>query len=50
MSFPGDVRARLREAEVYPEHVVMSAAQARAARLTSTVIFPVGNLAPEPVP
>jgi xylonate dehydratase len=42
-----EVRARLLEAEVYPEHVIMSAAQARAAGLTSTVIFPIGNLAPE---
>ncbi|MBW3629390.1 MAG: YjhG/YagF family D-xylonate dehydratase, partial [Gemmatimonadetes bacterium] len=42
-----EVRARLLEAEVYPEHVIMNAAQARAAGLTSTVIFPTGNLAPE---
>jgi putative YjhG/YagF family dehydratase len=41
------VRERLRSAGVDPEQVVMSAAQARAAGLTSTVVFPTGNLAPE---
>jgi xylonate dehydratase len=41
------VRARLREAGVDPDRVVMSAAHARASGLTSTVVFPTGNLAPE---
>ena len=42
------VRARLREvAGVDPDRVIMDADAARAAGLTSTVVFPVGNLAPE---
>ncbi len=42
------VRERLASAgQVEPEHVIMDAAQARRAGLTSTVVFPVGNLAPE---
>lgn len=41
-------RARLAAAsEVRPDDVIMSADDARRAGLTSTVIFPVGNLAPE---
>jgi putative YjhG/YagF family dehydratase len=41
-------RARLREAEgVDPDHVIMSADSARSAGLTSTVVFPSGNVAPE---
>jgi putative YjhG/YagF family dehydratase len=40
-------RARLREADrVDPDRVIMSADAARAAGLTSTVVFPVGNIAP----
>lgn len=42
-----DVRARLAAAGVDPERVVMDAPRARAAGLTSTVVFPTGNLAPE---
>jgi putative YjhG/YagF family dehydratase len=34
-------------AEVDPDHVIMGPDAARAAGLTSTVVFPVGNLAPE---
>jgi putative YjhG/YagF family dehydratase len=42
------VRQRLREAGgVEPGQVIMDADTARAAGLTSTVIFPVGNIAPE---
>jgi putative YjhG/YagF family dehydratase len=42
------VRARLREATgVDPDHVIMDPDAARRAGLTSTVVFPVGNLAPE---
>ena len=41
------VRARLREAGVDPNLVVMRADRARASGLTSTVVFPTGNLAPE---
>jgi putative YjhG/YagF family dehydratase len=42
------VRERLREAGgVDPDRVIMDADAARAAGLTSTVIFPVGNIAPE---
>jgi len=41
-------RARLRDAEgVDPDHVIMSADAARRAGLTSTVVFPSGNVAPE---
>jgi putative YjhG/YagF family dehydratase len=41
-------RARLASgAEVSPEDVIMGPDAARAAGLTSTVVFPVGNLAPE---
>jgi putative YjhG/YagF family dehydratase len=43
-----EARARLRESDgVDPDHVIMSADGARAAGLTSTVVFPSGNLAPE---
>ena len=42
------VRSRLREAGgVDPDRVIMDADAARSAGLTSTVIFPVGNIAPE---
>ena len=42
------LRKRLREREgVDPDHVIFSQDAARAAGLTSTVCFPVGNLAPE---
>jgi putative YjhG/YagF family dehydratase len=41
------VRSRLGDAGVDPDRVVMSLRQARAAGLTSTVVFPTGNLAPE---
>jgi xylonate dehydratase len=40
-------RTRLRDAGVDPDAVIMSAAAARSAGLTSTVVFPTGNLAPE---
>lgn len=40
-------RARLREAGVDPDTVIFDADGARAAGLTSTVVFPVGNLAPQ---
>ncbi len=41
-------RARLAAgAQVDPDQVIMSADAARAAGLSSTVVFPVGNLAPE---
>jgi putative YjhG/YagF family dehydratase len=40
-------RDRLRETGVDPDRVVMDPDTARAAGLTSTVVFPVGNLAPE---
>jgi putative YjhG/YagF family dehydratase len=41
-------RARLRESEgVDPDQVIMSAESARRAGLTSTVVFPSGNIAPE---
>jgi putative YjhG/YagF family dehydratase len=41
-------RARLREAdEIDPERVIMGPDAARNAGLASTVVFPVGNLAPE---
>jgi putative YjhG/YagF family dehydratase len=41
-------RARLRESDgVDPDHVIMSAEAARKAGLTSTVVFPDGNIAPE---
>jgi putative YjhG/YagF family dehydratase len=41
-------RRRLREADgVDPDRVIMSADAARAAGLTSTVVFPSGNIAPE---
>src|SRR5690606_39780456 len=43
-----EVRQHLREAGgVDPDRVIMDADAARAAGLTSTVVFPVGNLAPE---
>lgn len=35
------------EAKVDPDHVIMSAEQARANGLSSTMIFPVGNIAPQ---
>ncbi|HEX6924891.1 MAG TPA: YjhG/YagF family D-xylonate dehydratase [Longimicrobiaceae bacterium] len=42
------VRARLRDAAgVDPDRVIMDPDAARAAGLTSTVVFPVGNIAPE---
>jgi putative YjhG/YagF family dehydratase len=42
------LRKRLREREgVDPDHVIFSQDAARAAGLTSTVCFPVGNLAPD---
>jgi len=42
------LRARLLEADgVDPEDVIMAPERARAAGLTSTVTFPVGNLAPQ---
>jgi putative YjhG/YagF family dehydratase len=41
-------RRRLRDNDgVDPDHVIMSADAARRAGLTSTVVFPLGNLAPE---
>jgi putative YjhG/YagF family dehydratase len=41
-------RARLSSsAAVMPDHVIMSPDAARRAGLTSTVVFPVGNIAPE---
>jgi putative YjhG/YagF family dehydratase len=43
-----EARARLRQSDgIDPDHVIMSADQARAAGLTSTVVFPGGNIAPE---
>ena len=43
-----DVRARLASsAAVMPDNVIMSPDAARRAGLTSTVVFPVGNIAPE---
>ncbi len=41
------VRARLAEAGINPDDVIMSADQAHRAGLSSTLVFPVGNLAPE---
>lgn len=42
------VRERLREVDgVDPDDVIMDPATARARGLTSTVVFPVGNIAPE---
>jgi putative YjhG/YagF family dehydratase len=42
------VRARLGAAgQVNPDHVIMGPDAARAAGLTATTVFPVGNLAPE---
>jgi len=35
------------EARVDPDHVIMSAEQARANGLSGTVVFPVGNIAPQ---
>ena len=41
-------RARLQESDgIDPEAVIMSPEQARASGLTSTVVFPVGNIAPQ---
>ncbi len=41
-------RARLQEADgIPPDRVIMSADAARRAGLASTVVFPVGNIAPE---
>ncbi len=40
-------RAKLLEAGVNPEYVIMSPETARREGLTSTVVFPTGNLAPE---
>jgi xylonate dehydratase len=43
-----EARARLRESDgVDPDNVIMSADAARKAGLTSTVVFPAGNIAPE---
>lgn len=42
-----EVRARLADHGVDPDHVVMSPTAARAAGLTSTIVFPVGTVAPE---
>ncbi|MEO8562161.1 MAG: YjhG/YagF family D-xylonate dehydratase [bacterium] len=43
-----DARARLASgAQVMPDNVIMGPDEARKAGLTSTVVFPVGNLAPE---
>ncbi|MEO5769246.1 MAG: YjhG/YagF family D-xylonate dehydratase, partial [Polyangia bacterium] len=43
-----EARERLRTSDgVDPDQVIMSADAARAAGLTSTVVFPAGNLAPE---
>lgn len=42
-----EARARLRAAGVDPDHVIMDPDRARAAGITSTVVFPTGNLAPE---
>ena len=43
-----DVRSRLRELDgIDPEDVIMGPDRARARGLTSTVCFPVGNLAPQ---
>ncbi len=42
------VRARLGAAgQIDPDHVILAPAAARAAGMTSTTVFPVGNLAPE---
>lgn len=41
-------KARLRELDgIDPDHVIMGAAAARAAGLTSALVFPTGNLAPQ---
>jgi len=40
-------RTKLVEAGVNPDHVIMSPEMARREGLTSTVVFPTGNLAPE---
>lgn len=40
-------RARLGAGSISPDDVIMSPENARKAGLTSTVVFPVGNLAPE---
>jgi putative YjhG/YagF family dehydratase len=40
-------RALLTRAEVNPDNVILSPDQARQAGITSTVIFPTGNIAPE---
>ncbi len=43
-----EARARLQEADgIDPDHVIMDPDRARAAGLSSTVIFPVGNIAPQ---
>jgi xylonate dehydratase len=43
-----EARARLRQSDgVDPDHVIMSADRARKSGLTSTVVFPSGNIAPE---
>ena len=41
------VRSRLSDAGVDPSRVIMGPDAARSASLTSTAVFPVGNLAPE---
>src|SRR5690606_32275631 len=41
------VRARLAQAGVDPDGVIMDATSARKAGLSSTVVFPTGNVAPE---
>lgn len=41
------VRSRLEQAGVHPDQVIMDATSARKAGLTSTVVFPTGNVAPE---
>ncbi len=43
-----DVRARLASAgQIDPDHVILDPDSARSAGLTSTMLFPTGNLAPE---
>ena len=44
---PAAARARLASGAMSPDDVIMSPDAARRAGLTSTVVFPVGNLAPE---
>jgi putative YjhG/YagF family dehydratase len=43
-----ELRRNLKERDgIDPDHVIMSPAQARSNGLTSTICFPIGNLAPE---